>query len=242
MLTGVRSRITFNQSIECIVEGEIVSKLSPKLELFAAFAEVAKGAANPHRLDLLEHASQGERTVEELAAVSGLSVANASQHLLRLRRSGLVASRREGKRVLYSLSGRQVLDLLAALRVIGERHVADAQRTIAQFFAERDAMEPLSASALARGLKAGTILLLDVRPGNEFALGHLRGAVNIPLGHLARRLKGLPRSKQIVAYCRGPYCVLAFEAVAMLRGKGFSARRLEGGFPECSAAGLPTDP
>jgi rhodanese-related sulfurtransferase/DNA-binding transcriptional ArsR family regulator len=217
-----------------------VSKPSPKLELFASFAAVAKAAANPRRLDLLEHVAQGERSVEDLAAVSGLSVANASQHLLRLRRGGLVVSRRDGKRVLYSLSGSQVLDLLAALRAIGERHVVEARRTIAQYFSQRDAMEPLGAADLARGLKAGTILLLDVRPESEYALGHLRGAVNVPLSDLARRLKSLPRRKQVVAYCRGPYCVLAFEAVAMLREKGFSARRLDGGFPEFAAAGVPT--
>ncbi|MDE2250114.1 MAG: metalloregulator ArsR/SmtB family transcription factor [Gammaproteobacteria bacterium] len=218
-----------------------MSKPSPKLELFGAFADVAKAAANPRRLDLLEHVAQGERSVEDLATVSGMSIANASQHLLRLRRGGLVASRREGKRVLYRLSGGEVLDLLAALRVIGERHVAEARRTIAQYFAQRDAMEPLGAAALARGLKAGAILLLDVRPENEFALGHLRGAENIPLGKLARRVKSLPRGKQVVAYCRGPYCVLAFEAVALLRAKGFPARRLDGGFPEFAAAGVPTN-
>jgi len=217
-----------------------VSKPSAKLELFASFAAVAKAAANPRRLDLLEHVAQGERSVEDLAVVSGLSVANASQHLLRLRRGGLVASRRDGKRVLYSLSGVQVLDLLAALRAIGERHMAEAHRTIAQYFSKRDALEPLGAPELVRGMEAGTILLLDVRPQDEFALGHLRGAVNVPLAKLARGLKSLPRSKEVVAYCRGPYCVLAFEAVALLRERGFSARRLDGGFPEFAAAGVPT--
>jgi ArsR family transcriptional regulator len=218
-----------------------VSKPSPKLELFASFAAVAQAAANPRRLDLLEHAAQGERAVEDLAAVSGLSVANASQHLLRLRRGGLVVSRRDGRRVLYSLSGSHVLDLLAALRAIGESHVAEAHRTIAQYFSQRDAMEPLGVAELARGLKAGSIFLLDVRPESEFALGHLRGAVNVPLNALMRRMKSLPRRKRVVAYCRGPYCVLAFEAVAMLREKGFSARRLDGGFPEFAAAGVPTN-
>lgn len=217
-----------------------MSKPSAKLELFASFAAVAKAAANPRRLDLLEHVAQGERSVEDLAAVSGLSVANASQHLLRLRRGGLVTSRRDGKRVLYSLSGIEVLDLLAALRTIGERHVAEANRTIAQYFSRRDAMEPLGATELARGMKAGAILLLDVRPQAEFELGHLRGAVNIPLRDLVRRLNRLPRGKEVVAYCRGPYCVLAFEAVALLREKGFSARRLDGGYPEFAAAGVPT--
>jgi ArsR family transcriptional regulator len=218
-----------------------VSKPSARLELFASFAAVAKAASNPRRLDLLEHVAQGERSVEDLAAVSGLSFANASQHLLRLRRGGLVVSRRDGKRVLYRLSGIQVLDLLAALRAVGERHVAEAHRTIAQYFAKRDALEPLGVAELARGMQAGAILLLDVRPRDEFALGHLRGAVNIPLHDLARRLRGLPRGKQVAAYCRGPYCVLAFEAVALLREKGFPARRLDGGYPEFAAAGVPTN-
>ena len=217
-----------------------MSKPSAKLELFASFAAVAKAAANPRRLDLLEHVAQGERSVEDLAAVSGLSVANASQHLLRLRRGGLVTSRRDGKRVLYSLSGIEVLDLLAALRTLGERHVAEAHRTIAQYFSKRDALEPMGAPELARGMKAGAIVLLDVRPQDEFELGHLRGAVNIPLRDLVRRLNHLPRGKEVVAYCRGPYCVLAFEAVALLREKGFSARRLDGGYPEFAAAGVPT--
>lgn len=218
-----------------------MSKPSPKLALFGAFATVAKAAANPHRLDLLEHVAQGERAVEELAAVSGLSVANASQHLQRLRRGGLVVSRRDGKRMLYSLSCTEVLTLLAALRGIGERHLAEARRTIKQYFDERDALEPVGPEELTRGLKKGAILLLDVRPEREFELGHLQGALNVPLKDLIGRLKGLPRDKRIVAYCRGPWCVLAFEAVALLRKRGYDVRRLDGGFPEFAAAGVPAN-
>ncbi len=212
---------------------------SPKLELFAAFAAVAKAAAHPRRLDLLEHVAQGERPVDALAAVSGLSVANASQHLQQMRRGGLVLSRRDGKRVLYRLSSERVLDLLGALRAIGERNVADARQTLAEYFSNRDSMDGLSVVELTRGLKNKSIVLLDVRPESEFALGHLRGATNIPLQQLARKLRTLPRKQQIVAYCRGPYCVLAFEAVALLRERGFTARRLGGGYPEFAAAGVP---
>jgi ArsR family transcriptional regulator len=176
-----------------------------------------------------------------LAEASGLSVANASQHLQRLRRGGLVVSRRVGKRVLYRLSSNDVLTLLASLRGIGERHLAEARSTIRQYFEQRDAMEPIGPQELVRGLKAGTMLLLDVRPKREFDLGHLHGALNVPLKDLIPRLKTLPRRKQIVAYCRGPWCVLAFEAVAMLRARGFEVRRLDGGYPEFAAAGVPTN-
>ena len=216
-----------------------MSKPSPKLELFASFAAVAKAAAHPNRLDLLEHIAQGERSVDALAAVSGLSVANASQHLLQMRRGGLVLSRRDGKRILYRLSSDRVLELLAALRGIAERNVAEAQQTIATYFTSRDSMEPLATADLARALKNKSVVLLDVRPESEYALGHVNGAMNIPLKDLERKLKALPRKKEIIAYCRGPYCVLSFEAVAALRKRGFSARRLEGGLPECAAAGLP---
>ena len=217
-----------------------MSKPSPKLKLFASFAAVAKAAAHPRRLDLLEHVSQGERSVDALAAISGLSVANTSQHLLLMRRAGLLVSRRDGKRVLYKLSSNRVLELLAALRGIAERNMAEAQQTIANYFHCKDFMEPLLAGELARALKAKSIVLLDVRPEGEFAMGHLKGAMNIPLKDLQRKLRSLPRRREVVAYCRGPYCVLAFEAVALLRKNGFAARRIEGGFPEFAAAGLPT--
>jgi rhodanese-related sulfurtransferase/DNA-binding transcriptional ArsR family regulator len=222
-----------------MAEPSLMSKPSPKLELFASFAAVAKAAAHPSRLDLLEHVAQGERAVDALAAVSGLSVANASQHLLQMRRGGLVVSRRDGKRVLYRLSSDRVLDLLAALRGIGERNVAEARQTIATYFTSRDSMEPMATKDLARALKDKSVVLLDVRPENEYALGHIRGAVSVPLKDLERKLRTLPRKTEIVAYCRGPYCVMSFEAVATLRKRGFSARRLEGGLPEYAAAGLP---
>jgi ArsR family transcriptional regulator len=209
--------------------------------LYDTFAIVAKALAHGHRLELLEHVGQGERTVEALAAVSGLSVANASQHLLRLRRAGLVTSRREGKSVYYRVTGRSVIDLLSALRSVAEKNVAETQRVIATYFNARDSMEPVSRTELARRLREKSVTLLDVRPEDEFALGHLPGAINIPLKSLERELARIPRNREIVAYCRGPYCVLSFEAVALLRERGFKVRRMAEGFPEWQAYGHPIE-
>lgn len=218
-----------------------MSTRSPKLALYESFALVAQALAHAHRLELLEHVAQGERSVETIADASGLSVANASQHLLRLRRAGLVVSRRDGKHVLYRLSGGAVLDLLAALRGIAERNVAEAQQVIAHYFSAKDSLEPVSSVELSRRLRRKSVMLLDVRPEDEFAMGHLPGAINMPLKVLQHRLKELPRNREIIAYCRGPYCVLSFEAVALLRARGFMIRRLAEGFPEWAAAGLPLE-
>ncbi|MEQ1864204.1 MAG: metalloregulator ArsR/SmtB family transcription factor [Micropepsaceae bacterium] len=218
-----------------------MSKQSPKAALYDAFALVAKALASGRRLDLLEHVGQGERPVEALAAVAGLSVANTSQHLLQLRRAGLVASRRDGKNVLYRLTDKSVIDLLAALRRVAETNVAEAQQVISQYFDARDSLEPVSRTELVKRLREKSVTLLDVRPEEEFALGHLPGAINIPLKVLERRLAQLPRGREIVSYCRGPYCVLSFEAVALLRERGFKIRRFEDGFPEWAAHGLPIE-
>lgn len=212
---------------------------SPKLALFAQFAEVAKTLGHVHRLDLLEHVAQGERSVETLAQRTGLSIANASQHLQQLRRVGLVAARREGKFVYYSLADTAVLDLLAALHRIGERNVAEVERILRSYFRDRDSLEPISRKELQRRLRERSVTVLDVRPEDEFLMGHVSGALNIPLGVLKKRLPELDPSKEIIAYCRGPYCVLSFEAVAFLRERGFNVRRLEDGLPEWRAAGLP---
>jgi ArsR family transcriptional regulator len=218
-----------------------MSSQNPKRTLFAHFAAVAKALGHEHRLELLEHLAQGERAVEALAERAGLSIANASQHLHLLRRAGLVVSRKEGKNVIYRLSDDSVLALLAALRRVAERHVAEVERVIAGYFRDRDSLEPVPHDELLRRLRDGLVTVLDVRPEDEFALGHLPGAVNIPLRDLERRLAELPPSSEVVAYCRGPYCVLAFEAVAKLRARGFKARRLEDGFPEWRAAGHPVE-
>jgi len=216
-----------------------MSSNGPKQALFEQFALIARTLGHPHRLDLLEQLAQGERTVEQLADKTGLSIANASQHLQRMARAGLVASRRDGKFVNYRLSDDAVLEALAALRKIGERNLAEVERVVRSYFDQRDDFEPVTRKELLKRSRAAAVTILDVRPADEFALGHLPGALNIPLRALQSRLSELKRDNEIVAYCRGPYCVLSYEAVAALRKHGFNARRLEDGFPEWRAAGLP---
>jgi rhodanese-related sulfurtransferase/predicted transcriptional regulator len=216
-----------------------MSSESPKRKLFAEFAAVARAVGHEHRLELLEHLGQGERSVESLAERLGLSVANASQHLQHLRRAGLVASRRDGKYVLYRVADDAVVDLLSGLRRVAERTVAEVDRLLSGYF--RDSLEPVGRTDLLDRMRDGLVTVLDVRPEDEFALGHLPGAVNIPLADLERRLADLPPDQELIAYCRGPYCVLSFEAVAKLRRRGYRARRLEDGYPEWKAAGLPVE-
>ncbi len=216
-----------------------MSTRSPKLALFTEFAAVAKSLGHAHRLELLEQLAQGERSVEVLADRTGLSVANTSQHLQQMRRAGLVTNRRDGKFVHYRLADDAVLELLAALRRIAERSVAEVERVVRSYFDERDNLEAVSREELLERSRAGTVTILDVRPEDEFALGHLPGALNIPLRDLEARLGEIDPKQEIVAYCRGPYCVLSYEAVARLRARGFKVRRLEDGLPEWRAAGLP---
>jgi rhodanese-related sulfurtransferase/DNA-binding transcriptional ArsR family regulator len=215
-----------------------MSSLNPKLALFAQFAAVAKALAHTHRLHLLEQLAQGERSVEVLADRTGVSVANASQHLQHMLRAGLVANRRDGKFVYYRLADEAVIDLLTALRKIAEQNVAEVERVVRSYFEDRDSLEPVSRKELLDRSRSDGVTILDVRPEDEFALGHLPGAINIPLRALEARLSELDPSKEIVAYCRGPYCVLSYEAVAALRKRGFKALRLEDGLPEWRAAGL----
>lgn len=218
-----------------------MSSESPKRLLYARFAEVAKALGHGHRLEILELLAQGELSVEALAERAGLSIANASQHLRLMRRAGLLTSRRDGKRILYGLSDPGVLAVLAALRGVAERNLAEVREVIGNYFHVRDALEPISRKELSRRLKEGLVTVLDVRPEDEFAAGHLPHAVNIPLRELTKRLRRLSKEREVVAYCRGPYCVLAFEAVALLRKRGFKVRRLEDGYPEWKAAGLPVE-
>jgi rhodanese-related sulfurtransferase/DNA-binding transcriptional ArsR family regulator len=215
-----------------------MSRQNPKSALFAHFAAVAKTLGHAHRLELLEQLAQGERSVERLAQRTSLSIANASQHLQHLRRAGIVTNRRDGKFVYYRLADDAVLELLAALRRIAERNVAEVERLIRSYFDDRDSLEPVSRKELLDRSRAGAVTILDVRPEDEFALGHVPGAINIPLRALESRLSELDPVKEIVAYCRGPYCVLSYEAVAALRKRGFKALRLEDGLPEWRAAGL----
>jgi ArsR family transcriptional regulator len=219
-----------------------MSSSGPKQAVFASLAEIAQALGHPHRLELLEHLGQGERSVEELAARAGLTFANASRHLQILRRVALVATRRDGKRVLYSLAGEDdVIALLKALGRVGERNAAEIERVMAAYVRARDAMEPVTRKALIKRLRDGLVTVLDVRPETEFALGHLPSALNIPWPDLKKRLADLPKEREVVAYCRGPYCVLSFEAVALLRARGYTVHRLEDGFPEWKAAGLPVE-
>jgi rhodanese-related sulfurtransferase/DNA-binding transcriptional ArsR family regulator len=218
-----------------------MSSINPKRALFVEFAEVAKCLAHAHRLELVEQLAQGERSVEILAAKTGLSIANTSQHLQQMRRAGIISARRDGKFVFYRLTDDSVLDLLAALRRIAERNSAEVERVVRSYFNDRDSLEAVSRDELLAQTRAGVVTVLDVRPSDEFDLGHLPGAVNIPLRDLEARLAEIDPSHEIVAYCRGPYCVLSYEAVAALRTKGFKARRLEDGFPEWRAAGLPVE-
>jgi ArsR family transcriptional regulator len=219
-----------------------VKSVGPKQAIFASLAEIAQALGHAHRLELLEHVGQGERSVEELAVRASLTFANASRHLQILRRASLVVTRRDGKRVLYSLAGEgEVIALLKALSVVGERNMAEVERVMAAYFRARDAMEPVSRAELTERLRDGLVTVLDVRPESEFRLGHLPSALNIPWPELEQRLGELPSDRDVVAYCRGPYCVLSFEAVAALRVRGYTVHRLEDGFPEWKAAGLPVE-
>lgn len=209
-----------------------------KIQILEHIAALARVLGHAHRLDLLEHISQGERSVERLADLAKLSVANTSQHLQQLRRGGFVQSRRDGNRILYRLGDGPVLDLLSSLRCYAESSRAEIREIFSACFSRLDDFEPVSRGELVARLAARQVTLLDMRPRDEFALGHLPGAINIQLDDLERRLSELPAQQEIVAYCRGAYCVLSFEAVALLRAKGFNARRLEDGFPEWKAAGL----
>jgi rhodanese-related sulfurtransferase len=215
--------------------------LSPKQQVFNGLAEIAQALGHAHRLELLEHLGQGERSVEDLATRTGLTVANTSRHLQLLRRAALVVGRREGKRIFYRLSGEDaVVGLLLALSKVGEQNSAEIARVIGSYFRACDELEPISRGELLDRLRCGSATVLDVRPQDEFQRGHVPGALNIPLSQLERRLAELPADREVVAYCRGPWCVLSFEAVAALRRRGYQVRRLEDGFPEWKVAGLPT--
>lgn len=212
-----------------------------KRQLYTQFAKVAKSLASAPRLELLELLAQRECHVDELAELSGLPVANVSQHLQHLRRAGLVAGRREGKYIHYFLTDEAVVALLGSLQDLAERNHVETNRVIRRIFRQRDAMEPVSRAELLARQREGAAFVVDVRPGAEFAAGHIPGAVHLPLAELERRLAELPRDQEIVAYCRGPYCVLAFDAVVRLRAQGFQTRRLQDGFPEWKLARLPVE-
>jgi len=216
--------------------------MGPKQTIYGHLADVAQALGHAHRLELLEHLAQGERSVEDLSARSGLTFANTSRHLQILRRARLVNADRRGKRIIYSLAGEsEVTGLIHALGRVGERNVAEIDRVMVDYFRARDALEAVSREDLIARMQDGLVTILDVRPSDEFNAGHLPGALNIPLSELTDRLNELPDAREVVAYCRGPWCVLSFEAVAALRERGLQSRRLEDGFPEWKAAGLPIE-
>ena len=218
-----------------------MSNLSFKKQLYAQIARLGKAVGNGQRLELLEYLAQGERTVETLARLSGMSVANTSQHLQTLRQSGLVSTRREGLYVHYRLAEPQVVLLVEVLGKLAASQLAEVERLVQNYLTKKDQMEPLPRAELLARAREGLITVLDVRPHEEYEAGHVMGAINIPLKELEEHLEELPRQQDIVAYCRGPYCVLAYEAVARLREKGFKARRMEDGYPEWKLAGLPVE-
>ena len=210
-----------------------------KSAVYQQLARVAQALASDARLHLLEYLAQTERSVEELAKMTGLSVANCSKHLQALRQVGLVTARKEGLRVYYALAGDDVASLLASVRCVAGQRVAEVERLLRTWLAHRDELEPVQAPELLERAKKGLVTVLDVRPAEEYAAGHLPGAINVPVDKLEGYLSKLPRRKEVVAYCRGPYCLMSFEAVEKLRKRGWRARRLENGLPEWRAAGLP---
>ncbi|MDH5178375.1 MAG: metalloregulator ArsR/SmtB family transcription factor [Gammaproteobacteria bacterium] len=210
-----------------------------KQQLFAQFARVGKALSNGNRLELLEFLAQGERCVDDLAEAAGLSVANTSQHLQQLRQSGLVVSRKAGLKVYYRLSGEDVPAVLTAIREVAERHLDEVTDLITGYLHQKDRLEPLAREELLARVQDQLVTVIDVRPAVEYQAGHLPGAINIPLSELKQRIAELDPAQEIVAYCRGPHCVLAFDAVAFLREAGRKARRLQDGYPEWKAAGLP---
>ena len=212
-----------------------------KKRLFDHFARIGKALASPARLELLDLLAQAPRTVESVAEEAGLSTANASQHLLMLRNAGLVDSEKNGQFVEYRLADPAVSECVRAVRTVAERRLAELDRVVAAHLGGRSSGEPVSIDDLLGRIRRDEVVVLDTRPAREFAAGHIAGAISVPDGTLSRRLKDLPKSKEYVAYCRGPYCVYADRAVEALRRSGRRARRLGEGFPEWKAAGLPID-
>jgi rhodanese-related sulfurtransferase/DNA-binding transcriptional ArsR family regulator len=210
-----------------------------KDRLYGEFARIGKAIASPHRLEIVEILAQGERTVESIAAETGLSVANTSRHLQQLRQAQLVLARRDGLFVHYRLSGPEVVGLVLALRVTAEQHLAGVDRVVGDFFGDRNGFEPVTPDELTRRMTNGEVVVLDVRPEQEYAAGHIAGARSMPVSDMSKRLDELASDAEYIAYCRGPYCVYADEAVAMLRANGRRAQRLTEGYPEWWFEGRP---
>lgn len=218
-----------------------MSDRAAKGALFDAFASVASALGNGRRAEIVDVLAQGERSVEEVASEVGQSLAATSHHLRLLAKAGLARSRREGNRVFYRLASDRVAELWAAVRDVAARHVAEVSVLAGEYLGERDSVELLSATELQERLEQGKVVVLDVRPQAEYRAGHIRGAVSAPLEELESLAPTLPKRREIVAYCRGPYCVYADDAVGLLRARGLRARRLDVGFPEWRRAGLPVE-
>jgi rhodanese-related sulfurtransferase len=212
---------------------------SAKSALYEQFARIGRALASPQRIELIELLEQSEKNVELLSRQAQIPLKNTSAHLRVLRAARIVETRREGKQVIYRLADPQVSALARNLVGLARSRLAEVSRISRAFLEQRDNLEPVGLTELRRLMRRGEVVLLDVRPGDEFAAGHLEGAQGIPLAELSKVLDRLPRDREIVAYCRGPYCVLAPEAVALLRRRGFKARRLDIGFPEARDAGVP---
>jgi rhodanese-related sulfurtransferase/DNA-binding transcriptional ArsR family regulator len=212
-----------------------------KDRLYGQFARIGRALSSPHRLEILELLAQSERTVESLAAEIGLSLANASQHLQALKQASLVEARKQGLHVHYRLADPAVSNLSSAIHTVAERRLADLDRLVRDHFGDRTDVEPIRMRDLLRRARSSEVVILDTRPASEYAAGHIFGAISVPVGELRRRLRQLPKDREYVAYCRGPYCVYADHAVEILRSKGRQARRLLEGFPEWNAAGFPVE-
>jgi rhodanese-related sulfurtransferase len=215
--------------------------VSPKQALFEHFARIGKAMGSPARLELLDLLSQGEKPVETLARQAGLSVTNASNHLKELRGASLVATRKAGSYVLYRLADPSVQEFLRSLQSLAHRQLADVRQIVQDYFERPDDLEPVEAETLLDRIREGGVVVLDVRPEDEYLAGHIPGARSVPLSDLENRLKELPAGAEVVAYCRGPYCVLAPQAVELLLSRGFRARRLADGLPDWAARGLPVE-
>ena len=209
--------------------------------LYAQLARVGKALGSPHRIELLELLAQGERSVEALAEQAGLPMGNASSHLQVLKEAGLVETRKAGLYVHYRLADASVSELVTALHKVGERRLAELNRLVREHFAERSDSDAIGFEELMKRMRKGEVVVLDTRPEAEFLAGHIAGAISVPVDELRQRLRKLPKTKEYVAYCRGPYCVYADRAVELLHKNGRRARRLQLGFPEWKAAGLPIE-
>ncbi len=218
-----------------------MTEIHPKRVMFAYMASMAGALSHPSRVEMLDLLAQGPRNVESIAAATCLSVSNASQHLRQLHRAGILTSARHGKQMYYALADDQVIELFRSLRSFTEKHSAEAEISLARLYQSRDPVTPVTRDELVHRLRTGSTLLLDVRPELEFVAGHIPGAVNIPVDRLAESLAGIPNDLEIVAYCRGPYCVFAYEAMEILRPAGRNARRLLGGFFEWRGARMPIE-